>query len=527
MGTGEMFAGILDLITMKAVVYDEKTLGAEWEEFDIPADLKSQALDHRSRMLEAISDFDDELMEMVLEGRDDEAPVEKIRSALRKGTINCRITPVLCGSAFKNKGVQRLLDAVIYYLPSPLDIPPVKGLNPHKNREEIRRADDRESFSALAFKIQSDPYVGKLTYLRIYSGSAKTGYQLLNTATGKKERLGRIIRMFANKREDIDEIYAGDIAAVVGLKNIHTGDTLCNEAKPIVLERMLFPEPVISIAIEPKTKADQDQIGQALQKLQEEDPTFKVNADEETGQTIISGMGELHLEIIVERMLREFHVAANVGKPQVAYRETIKRAVRSEGRFIRQTGGHGQYGHIIIDIIPNPKGGFVFEKKITGGVIPKEFIPAVEKGILDAMKSGPLAGYPVNDIKVVLVDGSYHEVDSSELSFRIAGSMALREGLEKAEPVLLEPIMNLEIVVPEIYLGDVMGDLISRRGKIGGIDIRGDGQIIRGEAPLAEMFGYATAIRSLTQGRALFNLEFNHYAEVPEKAAKIFNAIKF
>jgi elongation factor G len=520
MDSGELFAGIIDLIKMKAIIYSEQTLGETYEEIEIPSDLLPSALEYRGKMLEAIAEYDDSVLEMVLNGLDDEISLEKIRSAIRKATIECKIVPVLCGSAFKNKGIQRLLNAVVFYLPSPLDIPPVKGINPKKSREEFRNAQDDEPFAALAFKIQTDIYVGKLTYLRVYSGTARTGIQVMNTSTGKKERLGRILRMFANKREDIEEIFAGDIVAVVGLKETRTGDTLCNEAKPIVLERMVFPTPVISVAIEPRTKADQDRISDALAKLADEDPTFQVKVNEETGQTIISGMGELHLEIIVDRMMREFKVSANVGKPQVAYRETIRQTVRSEGRFIRQSGGRGQYGHVILELIPNPKGGYVFENRIIGGAIPKEFIPAVDRGIQEAMKSGVLAGYPVCDLKVALLDGSFHEVDSSELSFKIAASMALQDGLRKAQPILLEPLMNIDIIVPEIYLGDVMGDLVARRGKINGINIRGDGQVIHGEVPLVEMFGYSTDLRSMTQGRAIFTMEFQSYAEIPEKVVE-------
>ena len=527
MGSGEIFTGLIDLIKMRAVIYNEQSLGALWEEIDIPKDLLEYANEHRYNMLEAIADYDDEIMEMVLEGRDDDIPVEKIRSAIRKATIECKIVPVLCGAAFKNIGVQRLLDAVIYYLPAPTDIPPIKGINPKKKREEVRKADDNEPFAALAFKIVNDAYAGKLTYLRAYSGTAKTGIQVMNTSTGKKERFGRVIRMFANKREDIDQIYAGDIVAAVGLKRTRTGDTLCNEAKPIILESMVFPQPVISVAIEPRTQADQEKITDTLIRLSEEDPTFKVTTNEETGQTIISGMGELHLEILVDRMMREFKFQANVGEPQVAYRETIRKSVMSEGRFIRQTGGRGQYGHVVLEISPNPKSGYEFINRIVGGAIPKEYIPAVDKGIREAMKSGLLAGYPLCDIKAVLVDGSFHEIDSSEIAFKVAGSMALKDGIRKAAPVLLEPIMEIEIVLPEIYVGDVMGDLIARRGKINGIDIRGDGQIIRGEAPLAEMFGYATALRSMTQGRAIFTMEFKNYQELPEKIAKSMTTMRF
>ena len=527
MGSGELFNGLIDLIKMKSVIYNEKTLGANWDEIDIPIDLRPIADEYRSKMFESIADYDDEIMEMVVENHENDISEEQIRSALRKATIEGAITPVLCGSAFKNKGVQRLLDAVVAYLPSPADIPPVKGFHPDRNQVEFRKADDGEPFSALAFKIMSDPYVGKLTYLRIYSGSAKTGQQVLNTSSGKKERFGRIIRMHANKRTDLEDIYAGDIVAAVGLKNTRTGDTLTESGKPIVLERMTFPEPVISISIEPKTKADQDSINHALEKLMDEDPTFKVKTNDETGQTIISGMGELHLEIIVDRMLREFKVSANVGRPQVSYRETITQTVKSEGKFIRQSGGHGQYGHVVIEISPNSKKGYVFENKIVGGVIPKEYINAVNKGVEEALKTGPLAGYPVQDIHVTLLDGSHHEVDSSEMAFKVAGSMALRDGLRKAKPVLLEPMMKIEIIVPEVYLGDVMGDLVSRRGKVNGMDVRGDGQIIMGEVPLAEMFGYATDLRSNTQGRAVFSMEFDHYVELPDKIAKTLTSIRY
>ncbi len=520
MGSGELFNGLIDLIKMKAVIYNEQSLGALWEEIEIPDDLMNLALEARNVMLEAISDYDDDIMEMILEEHETEISIDKIRSALRRATIANSIQPVLCGAAFKNKGIQRLMDAVVYYLPSPVDIPPVKGIHPKRNREEIREADDSEPFAALAFKIQTDPYVGKLTYLRVYSGKAKTGLQLLNANTGKKERLGRVLRMFANKREDILELFAGDIVGAVGLKNVRTGDTLCSEGKPVILESMQFPEPVIGIAIEPKTKADQDRISVALNALADEDPTFKVQTNEETGQTIISGMGELHLEVLVDRMMREFHVSANVGKPQVSYRETIRNSARSEGRFIRQSGGRGQYGHVVIEVFPHPQGGYEFTNKIKGGVIPREFIPGVDQGIQDALKSGPLAGYPLSDIRVELIDGSFHEIDSSELAFRVAGSMATQDAVKKADPMLMEPVMSIEIVLPEIYMGDVMGDLVARRGKVNGINVRGDGQVINGEVPLAEMFGYATDLRSITQGRAIFTLEFDHYAEVPEKIAK-------
>jgi len=527
MGSGELFVGLIDLVQMKAVIYNEQSLGALWEEIEIPVDLKERALEQRGYMLEAAADFDDRIMELVLEGRDDEVEVESIHKAIRKGTISCRIVPALCGAAFKNKGVQRLLDSVVYYLPSPVDIPPVKGINPKNSREESRRAEDEEPFAALAFKIASDAYFGKLTYLRIYSGAVKTGVMVLNTSTNKKERLSRILRMFANKREDLDEIYAGDIVGVAGLHSVRTGDTLCVPHHPIILERMQFPEPVIGVSIEPKSKADQDRISEALSKLADEDPTFKVSSNKETGQTIISGMGELHLEILVDRLVREFNVLARVGKPQVAYRETIRKAVTCEGRFVRQTGGHGQYGHVMLRMEPNVKDGYRFENKICGGAIPREFIPSVDRGIQEAMKSGVVAGYPVVDIKVSLLDGSYHEVDSSDLAFKVAGSMAFQEGIRKAEPYLMEPIMRIEIITPELYVGDVMGDLVARRGRVHGIEMRGGGQVIKGEVPLAEMFGYATDLRSMTQGRAIFTMEFQHYEELPEKAAKMMTSLRF
>lgn len=529
MGSGELFTGLIDLIKMKSVIYNELSLGALWEEIDIPQDLLPLAQEYRSKMLESVADYDDEIMEMVVYEHENEISEEQIRKAIRKATIECTIVPVLCGSAFKNKGIQRLLDAVIYYLPSPVDIPPVKGIDPRKTGEDpaLRIAGGDQPFAALAFKIVSDPHTGKLTYLRVYSGTAKTGQQVLNTAADKKERLGRIIRMSANKRTDIEEIYAGDIAAVVGLKNTRTGDTLCDPHKPIILERMTFPIPVISMSIEPKTKSDQDSITNALEKIQDEDPTLKVHTNEETGQTLISGMGELHLEIVVDRMLREFKVSANVGKPQVSYRETITKSVKSEGKFIRQSGGHGMYGHVVLQISPNSKSGYIFENKIVGGVIPKEFINSIDKGVLEAMKTGVLAGYPVQDVHVTLIDGSYHEVDSSEMAFKVAGSIALQDGLRKADPILLEPMMKIEIVLPEIYLGDVMGDLVSRRGKVHGMNARGDGQVISGEVPLAEMFGYATDLRSMTQGRAVFSMEFDHYAGIPEKLAKNLTSILY
>ncbi|MBC8204497.1 MAG: elongation factor G [FCB group bacterium] len=524
MGSGELFNGLIDLIKMKAVIYNEKTLGTEWEEVEIPKDMLEKALEYREKMLESISDHDDKLMEMFLEC--EEIPIDKIREAVRKAVVKVKIVPVLCGSAFKNKGVQRLLDGIIYYLPSPADIPAVVGINPKTEKTESRHPLDKEPFSAMAFKIMTDPFVGKLTYLRIYSGSIDAGDQVLNSNTDKKERLGRILLMFANKCEDLHTAFAGDIVAAIGLRFTRTSDTLCASNKPIVFESMHFPDPVVHVAIEPKTKADQEKISEALSKLADEDPTFKVRTDEETGQTIISGMGELHLEILVERMVREFKVQANIGKPQVAYQETVTKHVRSEGRFVRQSGGRGQYGHVVLEISPNLKGGYLFEDKTVGGVIPREFISSVNKGVQDAMKTGFLAGYPVTDVKVALVDGSYHEVDSSEIAFKVAGSMGFREGFRKAAPILLEPIMHIEVICPEVYTGDVMGDLVARRGKVLGMEMRGDGQMVKGEVPLSEMFGYATDLRSMTQGRSIFTIEFHHYSEVPEKIAKTMTFIR-
>ncbi len=517
-GSGDMFTGIIDLIKMKGVIYNEKTLGANWDEIDIPKDMIEQAREYRSKMLEALSDYDDTLMEKFLEG--EEVSEEEIKSAMRKATLDVSAVPVLCGSAFKNKGIQRLLDAVVDYLPSPADLPPVRGFNPKTEKEEVREARDDAPFAALAFKIMSDPYVGKLTYFRVYSGTLKTGSYVLNTTSGKKERIGRVLQMMANKRQDIEAVFTGDIVAAVGLKNTKTGDTLCDEKHPIVLEKMEFPEPVISVAIEPKSKADGDKLSDALMKLADEDPTFQVRTDEETGQTIISGMGELHLDILIDRMMREFKVQANVGRPQVAYRETIRRKVKAEGKFVRQSGGRGQYGHVVIELEPAEKGaGYVFENKIIGGVIPKEYINPVKQGIEEALGNGIVAGYPIIDVKATLIDGSYHPVDSSEVAFKIAGSMALKNAASKADPVLLEPIMNIEIVVPEEYMGDVMGDLNSRRGKVVGIAPRKDAQIIAAMVPLSEMFGYATQLRSITQGRAIYSMQFSHYQEVPKNVA--------
>ena len=518
MGEGDLFNGIIDLIKMKAVVYNEQTLGKNWDEFDIPKDMKDQANEYRLKMIEALSDYDDHLMEKYLEN--EEISEQEIKAALRKATLDVSITPVLCGSAFKNKGVQRLLDAVVDYLPSPVDMPEIKGINPKTEKEEVRHPRDDEPFSALAFKIMTDPYVGKLTYFRVYSGVAKAGSYVYNSNTGKRERLGRILQMQANKRQDIQEVFTGDIVAAVGLRNTKTGDTLCDEKHPIVLESMQFPEPVIMVAIEPKTKAEQDKLSDALLKLAEEDPTFQVRTDDETGQTIISGMGELHLEILTDRLRREFGVQANIGRPQVAYRETITKKVRAEGKFIRQTGGRGQYGHVVVEFEPAEKGaGFIFEDKTVGGTVPKEYVNPVREGIREAMGNGVIAGYPLVDIKATLVDGSYHPVDSSEIAFKIAGSLALREAVLKGDPIILEPIMDVEIVVPEEYLGDVLGDLNARRGRVVGIFQRKDAQVVAAVVPLREMFGYATALRSMTQGRAIYTMQFASYEPLPKNLA--------
>jgi elongation factor G len=512
------FRGIVDLVEMKAILYKDD-LGAEWDEVEIPAEMQERAEEHREKLLEAVADQDEELLMMYLEG--EEIDADALRAAIRKATLEIQMTPVFCGSAFKNKGVQPLLDGVIDYLPSPLDRPPVVGVTAD-GEEVVREADENGPLAALAFKVQTDPHVGKLTYIRVYSGTLKAGSYVMNTTKGRRERVGRLLQMHANSREQREEVYAGEFVAAIGLSNTGTGDTLvaADDPEPIVLEQMIFPEPVISQAIEPKTKADQEKLSVALQRLAEEDPTFSVRGDEETGQTIISGMGELHLEIILDRLLREFKVDANIGKPQVAYRETVKkRAENIEGRFVRQTGGRGQYGHVILNLEHNDEGGYVFEDRIVGGVIPREYIPSVDKGIQDALDNGVVAGFPVVDVQVELVDGSYHEVDSSEMAFQIAGSMALKEALKRANPVLLEPIMDVEVVVPEEFMGDVMGDLSSRRGHIQGMDSRGGGQVIRAMVPLSEMFGYATTVRSKTQGRATFTMQFDHYAEVPQSIA--------
>lgn len=514
-GKEDTFRGPIDLVEMKAYYFDDETLGAKFVEDEIPQQYLDEAKKYREKMIEALCDIDDVLMEKYLSG--EEITAEEIRKALRKGTVELKITPVLCGSAFKNKGVQLLLDAIVYYLPSPLDVPPVKGVNPLDGSEIERRPTVDEPLTALAFKIMADPYMGSLTYVRVYSGVLSSGSYIYNSTRNIKERVARIFRMHANHREEIKEICAGDIAAVVGLKNTLTGDTICEESNPIMLEAIEFPEPVISVAIEPKTKADQEKLSMALQKISQEDPSFRVSYNEETGQTIISGMGELHLEIIVDRLTREFKVGANVGKPQVAYKETVKNPAKAEGKFIRQTGGRGQYGHVWIDIEPMERGkGFEFVNKIVGGTIPREYIPAVEKGIVEAMEGGVLAGYPLVDVRVTLFDGSYHEVDSSEMAFKIAGSMALKEACKKAELVLLEPIMDVEVVTPEDYMGEVIGDLNSRRGRVQSMEKRGKAQVIRAMVPLAEMFGYATDLRSKTQGRGTYTMQFSHYDEVPK-----------
>jgi len=518
-GAEDNFVGVVDLVEMQAVVYKDD-LGQERDVTEIPPELAEQAQEYHHQLIDAISHFDDEVLEAYIE---DESSVtaEMIRRAVRNGTLADEITPVLLGSAFKNKGVQLLLDAIVDYLPSPLDVPPVHGVDPKDGHEEERPADPKAPFSALAFKVMSDPYVGKLTYFRVYSGTLKAGDRVLNTATGRTERVGRILQMHANHREEREEIMAGEIAAGVGLKSTTTGDTLAADSAPITLESMTFPDPVISVAVEPKSKADQDKLSTGLARLAEEDPTFRVESDEETGQTLISGMGELHLEIIVDRLKREFNVDANVGRPQVAYRETVSRpAEKVQGRFVRQTGGSGQYGDAVINLYPQePGAGYEFVDKVVGGKIPKEYIPAVDAGIQEAMGSGIIAGYPVVDIRIELVDGSYHDVDSSERAFKIAGSMAFKEAMKRAKPKLLEPVMLVEVTTPEDYLGDVMGNLNSRRGRVEGMEPVGNAQVIRAIVPLAEMFGYATDIRSMSQGRATFHMEFDHYEEVPQSIA--------
>ncbi|HMJ79536.1 MAG TPA: elongation factor G [Candidatus Dormibacteraeota bacterium] len=520
-GREDRFQGVVDLVRMRAIYYRDD-MGNQIDELDVPDELRAEAETHRAALVEAVAEMDDELTHKYLEG--EELTVEELQRGLRLGTLQNRIVPVLTGSALKNKGVQPMLDAVVAYLPSPLDVPPVIGEDPRTHAEVLRTVSDDEPFAALAFKIAADPFVGKLAFFRVYSGTLKAGSYVLNATKGRKERLGRVLQMHANHREEIEAVYAGDIAAAVGLKDTFTGDTLCDPDHPVILESMTFPEPVIEVAIEPKTKADQDKLGIALQRLAEEDPTFRVKTDEETGQTLIAGMGELHLDVLVDRMTREFKVVGNVGKPQVSYRETIRRPAEGNGRFVRQTGGKGQYGHAVIRLEPNEKGaGYEFVDKIVGGTIPREFIKSVDAGIREALETGIFAGYPVVDVKATLYDGSYHEVDSSEMAFKVAGSLAVKDAFEKADPTILEPVMRVEVIMPEQFMGDVIGDLNSRRGHIDAMDTRGEGQgrtqVVRAFVPLAQMFGYATDLRSMTQGRATYSMEFSHYAEVPASIA--------
>lgn len=516
-GAEDEFKGIIDLVKMDAIVYEDD-LGKVTDEVEIPAEYKEQAAEYRDKLLEACAETDDELMEKYLGG--EELTEEEVRGAIRKATIACEMTPVTCGTSYRNKGVQPLLDAIVDYMPAPTDIPPIAGVNPDTGEEDHRPASDSAPFSALAFKIMTDPFVGKLAFFRVYSGTLNSGSYVYNATKDSKERIGRILQMHANNRKEIDIVYSGDIAAAVGLKNTTTGDTLCDENNPIILESMEFPDPVISVAVEPATKNDQEKMGIALQKLAEEDPTFRVHTDAETGQVIISGMGELHLQIIVDRMLREFKVDCKVGEPQVAYRETIRKQVKAEGKFVRQSGGHGQYGHCWLELIPQEAGeGFSFENKVVGGVIPKEFINPIEAGVRQAMESGVVAGYPMVDIKVIVYDGSFHEVDSSEAAFKVAGSMAFKAGAEKANPVLLEPYVKVEVTVPEEYMGDVIGDLNSRRGRIDGMEPRNGVQVINAYVPLSEMFGYSTDLRSKTQGRGNYSMEVSFYDEVPKNIA--------
>ncbi len=517
-GAEAEFVGVVDLVEDRAIVWTGEELGAKFEYREVPEAMKAKAAEYRHNLMESAAECDDQLLEKYLEVGT--LTVPELKKAIRAGTLGLKIFPVLCGSAFKNKGVQPLLDAVLDFLPSPLDVPPVPGKSVDGDDDMVRQVSDEEHFSALAFKIMSDPYVGKLTFFRVYSGILKKGSYLLNSSKDKRERIGRILQMHANDREEITEVYAGDIAAAVGLKDTTTGDTLCEEAHPVVLEKMTFPQPVIDLAIEPLTKADQEKLGMALMRLAEEDPTFRVKTDRETGQTIISGMGELHLEIIVDRMKREFKVEANVGKPQVAYRETIRKMAEVESKYIKQTGGRGQYGHCWLRVMPNEPGkGYEFVNKVVGGAIPREFVPAIDKGIQEALQTGVIAGYPVVDVKVEVFDGSYHDVDSSEMAFKIAGSMGFKDGCKKASPVLLEPIMSVEVVTPEDYMGDVVGDLNRRRGRIGAMEQRGNARVISAEVPLSEMFGYATDLRSATQGRAAYTMQFKHYEEVPANIA--------
>lgn len=513
LGEEDLFTGVVDIIARKAIVWHDETMGATFEEIDVPDSLVSKMESQRNDLLEAISNYDDDLMEKYLSG--EEVPIEQIHHALRKAVLDAEFVPVLCGAAFRNRGVQPLLDAVVRYLPSPMDLPPVEGHYPHTDRKVTRKASDDDPFSGLAFKLMNDPYVGKLTFIRVYSGVLRTGKTVFNVNLEKKERIGRLLQMHSNKREERDAVFAGDIAAIVGLKWTRTGDTLSDREAPIILETIHFPEPVISVAVEPRTKADQDKLIVALERLSNEDPTFRMRQNEETGQMIISGMGELHLEILVDRMLREFNVEANVGKPQVAYRETITVEAQGEGKFIKQTGGRGQYGHVILKIYPvEREKGITFADRSRGGTIPREFIGPIENGVRESLETGVLAGFPVVDVRVELLDGSFHEVDSSDLAFKLAGSLAIKDALKKAEPVLLEPIMKVEIVLPEEYLGDVLGDLNARGGKIGGIAPRRDAQVIGATVPLSEMFGYATKLRSLTQGRAIYTMQFSRYEKI-------------
>lgn len=517
-GAEDEFSGIIDLVNMNARFY-ANDLGTEITEGDIPEEYKEQAEEWHTKLVEAVAELDEDLMEKYLSG--EELTVDELKAAIRKGTLDVEFYPVVCGTAFKNKGVQLMLDAVIDYLPSPLDVPPMTALRPDSDEEVLRKASEDEPFSALAFKVMTDPYVGKLTFFRVYSGTLKSGSYVQNSSKGKRERVGRILQMHANSREEIAEVYCGDIAAAIGLKDTSTGDTLCDEKDQVILERMVFPEPVISLSVEPKSKADQDKMGQALAKLQEEDPTFRAHTDQETGQTIIAGMGELHLDILVDRMRREFNVEANVGAPQVSYRETFRQSAKVEGKFVRQSGGRGQFGHVWIEFSPNEEGaGFEFENAVVGGVVPREYIPAVEAGLRDSLDNGVIAGYPLIDIKAKLYDGSYHDVDSNEMAFKVAASMALKNAVSKVNPVLLEPIMKVEIVIPEEYLGDIMGDVTSRRGRVEGMDARGNAQVVRSMVPLSEMFGYATNLRSNTQGRGVFSMHFDHYAEVPKSISE-------
>ncbi len=517
-GREDGFRGIIDLIEMRGIEYKDETLGAEYEVTAIPEELQDIALKTREQMVEAVSETDDQLLEKYLSG--EEITNDELRAALRRATVSGRLHPVICGSAFKNKGVQPLLDSVVHFLPSPLDLPPIEGLDPVKGTPVVREAKDDQPFAALIFKIMTDPFVGQLSYFRVYSGHVESGDSVLNVAKNRNERIGRLLKMHANKREEISEVWAGDIGAAVGLKNVTTGDTICDPKNSVLLEAMTFPEPVIAVSIEPKTKADQEKLGNALGKLMQEDPTFRVHTDKETGQTLINGMGELHLEIIVDRLVREFNVGANVGKPQVAYRETITNEAKGEGRYVKQTGGRGQYGHCKIVARPTSEGDFVFNNKVTGGSIPKEFIKPIEQGIREAIETGPLAGYPLNGIEIDLMEGSYHEVDSNEMSFKIAGSMALQDAVKKAHPVILEPVMAVEVVTPEDYMGDIIGDLTSRRGRIQHMEGRGSAQVITAKVPLSEMFGYATDLRSRSQGRATYTMQFDSYEQAPKSVSE-------